>query len=184
VAFDIPCDPDREDQQMNARNETPWVTRLVAATALCTLASGAALAAPMKIEAVVSPKADSKLEFADGSKRFLVSAQREGKAAGSGPLAGATMLEWGLHEVNPATGADVNGYLVFTAVNGDIAYLKYTFRAVPVPGPDGKPRFVANGVWETAGGTGKLKGLRGIGTLEFNPKERRFVLEGDLASSD
>jgi len=184
MTFDIPCDPDRKDHQMNARNESRFVGRFLAATASCVLAGGTALAAPMKIEAVVSPKADAKLEFADGSKRFLVAAQREGKASGNGPLAGAMMLEWGLHEVNPATGANVNGYLVFTAANGDIAYLKYTFRAVPVPGPDGKPRFVANGVWETAGGTGTLKGLRGIGTVEFNPKERRFVLEGDLASSD
>ncbi len=169
---------------MNARNKTRLFVRWAAATALCAFANAAALAAPMKIEAVITPKADSKFEFADGSKRFLVAAQRVGMAAGNGPLAGATMLEWGMHEVNPAQGADANGYLVFTTANGDIAYLKYQFRAVPVPGPDGKPRFVASGVWETAGGTGKLSNLRGIGTVQFNPKERRFTLEGDLASSD
>ncbi|MFZ5556166.1 MAG: hypothetical protein ACOZDY_05505 [Pseudomonadota bacterium] len=53
-----------------------------------------------------------------------------------------------------------------------------------MPGADGKPRFVASGYWETAGGTGKLKELRGVGTVQFNPKERRWVLEGDLASAD
>jgi len=169
---------------MNGRNETRLFTRVAAATALCAFANAAALAAPMKIEAVITPKADSKLEFADGSKRYVVAAQRVGKAAGNGPLAGATMLEWGMHDVNPAEGANANGYLVFTTTDGDIAYLKYQFRAVPVPGPDGKPRFVANGFWETAGGTGKLSGLRGIGTVQFNPKERRFTLEGDLASGD
>jgi hypothetical protein len=63
----------------------------------------------------------------------------------------------GLHDVHPAVGAHANGYLVFTAADGDIAYLKYQFRGLPVPGPDGKPRFLANGFWETAGGTGKLK---------------------------
>lgn len=169
---------------MNARNQSWLFTRVAAATALLACANAASLAAPMKIEAVITPKADSKLEFADGSKRFVVAAQRVGKAAGTGPLAGATMVEWGMHDVNPAEGAHANGYLIFTVANGDIAYLKYQFRAVPVPGPDGKPRFVANGIWETAGGTGKLKGLRGIGTVQFNPKERRFTLEGDLASGD
>lgn len=169
---------------MNSRNESPKFHRLIAAAALCAVASGASLAAPMKIEAVITPKADSKLEFADGSKRFVVAAQRVGKASGTGPLAGATMVEWGMHDVNPASGAHANGYLIFTNADGDVAYLKYQFRAVPVPGPDGKPRFVANGYWETAGGTGKLGTLRGIGTVDFNPKERRFTLEGDLAAAD
>jgi len=169
---------------MNARDQARLFRRSAAAAALCVLANGAALASPMKIEAVVAPKAESKLEFADGSKRYLLQTQREGKTAGSGPLAGATMVEWGTHDVNPAAGAHVNGYLVFTASDGDIAYLKYQFRAVPVPGPDGKPRFVANGVWETAGGTGKLKGLRGIGAVQFNPRERRWILEGDLAAAN
>jgi hypothetical protein len=172
---------------MHARNETPLFLRSVAAAALCALANGAALAAPVKIEAVITPKAESRLEFADGSKRYLLATQREGKAVGNGPLAGATMLEWGVHDVNPATGANANGYLVFTTADGDIAYLKYQFRAIPVPGPDGKPRFLANGFWETAGGTGKLKGLRGGGTVHINapsPKERQWILDGDLASAD
>ena len=33
----------------------------------------------MKIEAVIAPKTESKLEFADGSKRYLLATQREGK---------------------------------------------------------------------------------------------------------
>ena len=169
---------------MNQSPCTRPLPRLAAAVAFCSLMSATALAAPMKIDAVVTPKADSKLEFGDGSNRFVIATQREGKAAGNGPLAGATMLEWGMHDVDPATGANANGYLIFTTTAGDVAYLKFQFRAVPVPGPDGKPRFVANGIWEAAGGTGKLKGLRGIGTVDFNPKERRWTLEGDLASSD
>jgi hypothetical protein len=160
------------------------VHQFAVAAALCALATSATLAAPMKIEAVITPKTESKLEFADGSKRYLLATQREGKTSGTGPLAGATMLEWGVHDVDPSTGAHANGYLVFTAANGDIAYLKYQFRGVPVPGADGKPRFVANGFWETAGGTGKLKGLRGIGSVHFNPRERHWTLEGDLATAD
>lgn len=168
---------------MNSPKQVTLLHQFIAAAALCAAASGAA-AAPMRIEAVIAPKTESKLEFADGSKRYLLATQREGKTSGTGPLAGATMLEWGVHDVDPSTGANASGYLVFTAANGDIAYLKYQFRGVPVPGPDGKPRFVANGFWETAGGTGKLKGLRGVGAVYFNPRERHWMLEGDLASTD
>jgi hypothetical protein len=172
---------------MNSRNKTALFCRLVAAAAFCALANGAALSAPIKMEAVLTPKADSKLDFADGTKRYLLATQREGKAAGNGPLAGATMLEWGVHDVNPAAGANANGYLVFTTADGDIAYLKYQFRAVFLPGPEGKRRLLANGFWETTGGTGKLKGLRGAGTLQItapSPKERQWVLTGDLVSTD
>ena len=169
---------------MRVQNEVRSFHRLAAVLAVCAVASGTTLAAPMKIEAVIAPKTESKLEFADGSKRYLLATQREGKAVGTGPLAGTTMVEWGVHDVDPSTGAHANGYLVFTTGTGDIAYLKYQFRAVPVPGPDGKPRFVANGFWETAGGTGKLKALRGVGSVQFNPKERHWTLDGDLASTD
>jgi hypothetical protein len=169
---------------MNARNHAARITRLTLAAAVGACAAAGTLAAPMKVEAVISPKADSRMDFADGSKRFLVAAQREGKATGNGPLAGTTMLEWGMHDVNPATGANATGYLVFTTAEGDVAYIKYQFRGVPVPGPDGKPRFLANGNWETAGGTGKLKGLRGAGALQFIPAERRFELDGDVVAAD
>jgi hypothetical protein len=173
--------------QMHAQDQTLLFRRLIAVAVSCAVVSGAALAAPMKIEAVIAPKTETKLEFADGSKRYLLATQREGKAAGSGPLAGATMLEWGVHDVTPAVGANANGYLVFTTTGGDIAYLKYQFRAVAVPAPDGKSRFLANGFWETTGGTGNLKGLRGAGTVRINstsPTERHWILEGDLASTD
>lgn len=167
---------------MDAHNEARRLCRWVAATALSVLVNSHAQAAPMKIEAVMTPKADSKLEFADGSKRYLVAAHREGRASGNGPLAGTAVVEWGMHEVDPATGADASGYLVFSSTNGDIAYLKYRFRAVPVPNADGKLRFVAHGVWESAGGSGRFKGLRGIGNVAFNPSDRRWTLEGDLAA--
>ena len=167
---------------MSILKQPTLVSGFVAA-ALLGAASGAALAEPMQIDAILSPKADTKLEFADGSKRFLIAAQREGKASGSGPLAGATVREWGFHDVNPAEGANANGYLVFNAAGGDVAYLRYSFRGTPIPGPDGKPRFVGNGFWETAGGTGSLKGLRGAGTVKIDPRERRWTLNGDLVSA-
>jgi hypothetical protein len=173
-----------KEDEMNARDQASILRQLVAAAAIGAAASGAALAAPMKLEAVLTPKSETKLELADGSKRFLLATQREGKAAGSGPLAGTTMLEWGVHDVDPASGAHASGYLVFTGADGDVAYLRYRFRGVPVPGADGKPRFVANGFWETAGGTGKLKGLRGAGAVRFIPHERRWILDGELVSAD
>ena len=86
---------------MNAQNEVRLFNRFIAAAACYALASGAVLAAPIKVEAVITPKAESRLDFADGSKRFLLATQREGKVVGTGPLAGATMLEWGVHDVRP-----------------------------------------------------------------------------------
>jgi hypothetical protein len=172
---------------MNSQNEATFYRRLAAAAAFCALANGAALAAPMEVDAVLTPKAESRLEFADGTKRYLVATQREGKASGNGPLSGATMLEWGVHDVNPAAGANASGYLVFTTADGDIAYLKYQFRALFLPASEGKRRLLANGFWEAVGGTGRLKGLRGAGTLRItapSPKERRWTLAGDLVSAD
>ena len=168
---------------MSKKNRLPVFRMLVAAVALLGTVSPLVEAAPVKVEAVISPKAESKLEFADGSKRYLLATQREGKATGNGPLAGATMLEWGTHDVTPGIGTLGNGYLVFTTNEGDVAYLKYQFRALPVPGSDGKPQNLVNGFWEVAGSTGKLKGLRGAGTVHINavsPKERQWILEGDL----
>lgn len=168
---------------MRTKSAIPVLRKLVAAAALCVTATASVVAAPVKLEAVISPKAESKLEFADGSKRFLLATQREGKAVGNGPLAGATMLEWGMHDVTPGTGANANGYLVFTTAAGDIAYLKYQFRMIQVAGPEGKPRFLVNGNWEVVGGTGKLQSLRGAGTVQVkvvSPKERQWILEGDL----
>ena len=101
----------------------PVFRMLVAAAALFGTVSPPVEAAPVKVEAVISPKAESKLEFADGSNRYLLATQREGKATWNGPLAGATMLEWGTHDVTPGIGFLGNGYLVFTTNEGDVAYL-------------------------------------------------------------
>lgn len=168
---------------MNARNETPLFRRLVAAAAFCTLANGATLAAPVKIDAVVSPKEEIRLSFADGSKHFVSMIQREGKATGQGLLSGAAVTEYGRHDITPGVGGDAGGYLVFALPDGDIAYVKWVIRAVFVPGPNGKPMLLDNGFWEVVSGTGKLKGLQGAGTLHIkfpSKKVRNFVLEGAL----
>jgi hypothetical protein len=168
---------------MSNRNAFPVLRKLAAAGALCMTAAAAVEAAPVKFEAVISSKAESKLTFADGSKRYLLATRREGTVAGDGLLAGATMLEWGTHDVTPGSGAHGNGYLVFTAPEGDIAYFKYRFRALQIPVAEGKRRILINGDWEVVGGTGKFQGLRGAGTLNvkpLSPKERQWILEGEL----
>lgn len=144
----------------------------------------AAKAEPLKIEAVMSPKEKLQLDFQDGSKHFVLMVRREGQSAGSGLLAGAKVVEYGMHDLIPGVGGEPRGYLVFTASNGDIAYVKWQVRAVFVPGPGGKPQLLDNGFWEIAGATGSLAGLAGAGTLHIkavNPTDRRFILEGDLA---
>lgn len=141
-------------------------------------------AAPVKIESVVSPRELIRLDFADGSKHFVAMMRREGKATGEGILSGAAVTEYGMHDIQPGIGGDPHGYLVFTLPPGDVLYVKWVVRGVSVPGIDGKPMLLDNGVWEVVGGTGKLKGLRGAGTLHIkrvlSPRERKFVLEGEL----
>ncbi len=142
-----------------------------------------AQAVVVKLEAVMSPKEQIQLDFADGSKHFVLMVKREGKATGEGLLAGAAVTEYGRHDIIPGVGGDPSGYLVFTLPSGDIAYIKWLVRAVFVPGPDGKPKLLDNGVWEVVSGTGKLKGLKGAGTLHIkavSPTERNFILEGEL----
>lgn len=145
-----------------------------------------ASAAPVQLEAVVGPKDQIRLDFADGSKHFVAMMRREGKASGQGILSGATVTEYGIHDVTPGVGADPYGYLVFTLPEGDIAYVKWVLRGAFVHGADGKPRLLDNGFWEVVSGTGKLKGLQGAGTLHLKPvssTERKFILEGELVSA-
>lgn len=168
---------------MNSKDSVSALRKLIAAGVLILTAATVVEAAPVKVEAVISPKAESKLVFADGSKRYLIATQREGAVTGEGLLADTTMLEWGVHDVTPGSGAHGNGYLVFTAADGDIAYLKYQFRALQIPAAEGKRRILINGHWEIVGGTGKFQGLRGAGTVQvkpLSPKERRWILEGEL----
>jgi len=145
--------------------------------------AGAASAEPVRMEAVLAPQQSMRLDFADGSKHFVLMVRREGAATGTGPLTGAKVTEYGMHDIVPGVGGDPRGYLVFTLPNGDAAYVKWQVRAVFVPGKDGKPALLDNGFWEIAGATGGLKGLVGAGTLHIKPAsetDRRFILDGEL----
>lgn len=154
--------------------------------ALLGATASATFAAPMKIEATLTPKEQIRLDFADGSKHFVLMVKREGKATGQGPLAGTAVTEYGRHDIVPGVGGDPSGYLVFTAAEGDVAYVKWSVRAVFVTGSDGKPTLLDSGVWEIVGASGKFKGLQGAGTLHIkavSPTDRNFILEGDLVPS-
>ena len=157
-------------------------TIAVLATPLVLIAS-LVQAEPVKFEALVAQKEAIRLDFADASKRFFLMVRREGKSEGQGPLAGATVQEYGVHDVVPGVGGEPRGYLEFATTDGSKAYIKWIIQAVFVPGPDGKPKLLDNGVWQVVGGTGKLEKLKGAGTFRLRfpgPTDRRFVMEGEL----
>lgn len=151
--------------------------------ALVVGAASMARAEPVKFEALVAQKEAIRLDFADASKRFFLLVRREGKSVGQGPLASATVQEYGVHDIVPGVGGEPRGYLEFATTDGSKAYIKWVIQAVFVPGPDGKPKLLDNGVWQVVGATGKLEKLKGAGTfrLQFpGPTDRRFVMEGEL----
>lgn len=140
-------------------------------------------AEPVKFDALVAQKEALKLDFADGSKHFFLLVHREGKSEGAGLLSGATVNEYGAHDIVPGVGGEPRGYLEFTRADGTKAYIKWVIQAIFVPGEDGKPKLLDNGVWQVVGGTGNLAKLKGAGTFHLvatGPTERRFVLEGEL----
>lgn len=142
-----------------------------------------AQAEPIKIEAVLAPKEQMRLDFADGSKRFVLLVRREGTAAGSGPLHGAAVAEYGMHDITRGVDGDPRGFLEFTDAAGGKAYVKWQVRAVFVPGAKGKPKLLDYGFWELVGGTGTFAGMKGVGSLQIkaaSKTDRRFILEGEL----
>lgn len=159
-----------------ARNVT-FVAGVLAA------AMSVAQAETVKFEAPVSQKEAIRLDFADGSKHFFLLVRREGRSEGQGPLADANVTEYGAHDILPGVGGEPRGYLEFTKADGDKAYIKWRIQAVFIPGSDGKPKLLDNGVWQVVSGTGKLAKLKGAGTLHLvptGPADRRFVLTGEL----
>lgn len=164
--------------------------------AICSLAAGAALvaavaAAPafaeeIAVEAALFPKEEIELPFQDDSRRSVRLTRRQGRATGTGPLAGAEVAEYGFHDLAPGVGGEALGYLVFTASDG-VAYVKWHVRGAFVKGEGGVPALVNSGFWEIVGGTGRFKSLKGAGAIYIKlvgPVERRYVLTGEIAASD
>ena len=145
--------------------------------------AGLALADPLNISAVLTPKEQIKLDFHDGSGHFVLMVKREGVATGSGILSGAAVTEFGRHDITPNVSGDPSGYLVLTKGEGNITYIKWTVRAIFLPAKDGKSQIYDNGFWEVVSGTGSFKNLKGAGTLHIKPAaaptDRTFLLEGE-----
>ncbi len=144
-----------------------------------------AAAEEVAVETVLSPQEQIRLNFEDGSGHFVLMVRREGTADGTGPFAGAKVVEYGFHDIVRGQGGHPIGYLEVTAPDGAVAYLKWQVRAIFVAGEE-KPRLIDNGVWELAGGTGQFAGKRGLGTLVIKPvskTDRLFILEGEIAQA-
>jgi len=167
----------------------PSIARHLAETAILAsslVIAGTAMAEPLNVRATMVPKEQIKLDFKDGSGHFVLMVRREGTAAGTGLLNDAAIVEYGRHDIVPGVSGDPSGYLVATKGEGNVVYLKWTVRAVFLPGKDGKPEIHDNGFWEVISGTGIYKGLKGTGTLHIkaaNPTDRIFILEGDLVAA-
>ena len=158
------------------------IKTITAAVSATLLSATALLAEPVAIEAVMAPTQSIRMDFKDGSNRFVLMVQREGTATGSGALSGAAVVEQGWHDINPPHGGDPQGYLEFTAENGDVAYIKWIVRAVFFKGEE-RPRLADYGHWELVSGTGQFAGKTGVGTLEIkpaSPTDRLFVLAGEI----
>lgn len=158
---------------------TPIALVIAAAAALV---GSSAVADPVSFEVLFKqPQEQMKFEFADGTKHFVLAVRREGRAEGSGVFAGATITEFGWHDVNPPISGDPQGYLQVTAENGDVAVLRWKVKAVFMKGEEGLALF-DNGVWELVSGTGQFADKRGVGTLVIEPRggPTLFILEGEV----
>ncbi len=143
-------------------------------------------AEPVSVAALLSSTDEIRMDF-EGSNRFVLLVRREGTAeeGATGPFAGASIVEHGWHDVDPPEGADPLGYLTFTTAEGDIAYVRFTVRAVFFKGEE-KPRLSDHGVWELVHGTGQFEGMRGLGTVVLEPKGEegtRFIMEGEIEAA-
>lgn len=160
--------------------KSPFVLAIAAAAALV---AGSAVADPVSVEVLLTPQEQMKFEFADGSKHFVLAVRREGKAEGSGAFAGASVTEFGWHDVNPPISGAPQGYLQLTTENGDIAVLRWDVKAVFTKGAD-SPALFTSGVWELVSGTGQFEDQRGVGSLVIKPQggPNLFILEGKIGN--
>ena len=67
--------------------------------AVVVMLAGGVAAAELNVKAVMTPKEQMRLEFADGSGHFVLMVRREGKADGVGALTGAGVTEYGWHDI-------------------------------------------------------------------------------------
>ncbi len=153
----------------------------LAVAASAALVGSCAVADPASVEVLLTPQEQMKFDFADGSNHFVLAVRREGEAEGSGVFAGASVTEFGWHDVNPPHWGDPRGYLQLTAPNGDVAVLRWTVRALFMKGEE-RPALFNTGVWELVSGTGQFENQHGVGSLVLKPRggPTLFILEGEV----
>lgn len=149
--------------------------------AVAMLAGNTVAADPVSVEVLLTPQEQMKFEFADDSEHFVLAVRREGEAEGSGVFAGASVTEFGWHDVNPPVSGNPRGYLEVTTENGDVAVLRWLVKAAFMKGEDGVALF-DNGIWELVSGTGQFADKRGVGSLVIRPQggPNLFILEGEV----
>jgi len=130
----------------------------------------------------MTPKAQISVDLPTTPKHFVPFLRREGRVTGTGLLAGAACTEYGMHDIRPGLDGSPRGYLVATLPNEDQAVIQWEVQATFVPGTDGQPRLLDNGVWRYVGGTGSLTDLKGAGTLHIkavSARDREVQLDGE-----
>ena len=133
----------------------------------------------------MSPKEQIRGDLPTREPHFVLFVKREGKAAGTGVLDGAELIEYGMYDIRPGLDGSPRGYLVAKRPNGDQAVIQWEVQATFVPGPDGKACLLDNGVWRFIGGTGNLEGIKGAGILHIravSPSDREFELSGEVVA--
>ncbi len=145
--------------------------------------AGTAWAEPLNVKAVMSPKEQIYVDLPTAQKHFILFVKREGKATGTGILDGAQLTEYGMHDIRPGVDGSPRGYIVAKLPNGDQAVIQWEVQATFIPGPDGKPKLLDNGVWRFIGGGGGFEGIKGAGILHIravSPTDREFSLDGEF----
>jgi hypothetical protein len=148
--------------------------------------AGTAFGDPLSVRAVMTPREQIRGDLPTADKHFVLFVRREGRTSGTGPLNGAALTEYGMHDIRPGLDGFPRGYLVATLPNGDHAVIQWEVQATFVPGPDGKPRLLDNGVWRIIRGTGTLAAFKGAGILHIRAAgsdDREFFLEGEIVQA-
>ena len=97
-------------------------------------------------------------------------------------LAAGISVEAVISPTDQICGADPQGYLYLAADNGDLAYSKWSVRAVFVKGTE-RPNLLDYAYWQLVSGTGQFANKTGVGTLIIkaaSPTDCRFILTGEL----
>lgn len=130
----------------------------------------------------MSPKEQIYVDLPTAQKHFVLFVRREGKAVGTGVLNGASFTEYGMHDIRPGVDGSPRGYIITKFPNGDQAVIQWEVQATFVPGPDGKPVLLDNGIWRFIGGTGSMEQIKGVGIMHIkavSQQDREFTFTGE-----